>query len=243
MSKSNQDTLNQIFKDYRFTDIINERIDIINNFFNSITIEYIEDVLVEHFDATGFDYEVSFGYYIPSYKYYSNSPGDSKKNILDKEYFESDDKNNYLFVSILEFLQKISDDFYKDNLKEIDDIKKRIEKKERTLKDWEKEYFRRNIDYFFAKVAKKVRLINPLINIKAKHKQKDEYYNLMYNVIWEPDEFNWTRKLDYNQIYELSKEIGKNARLSKLGLISSMIHLLPYTGVIKDFEIRLYFGV
>lgn len=69
LSKSNQDFLSYLFSNNNFGDIIQERIDTINNFYQSFDPEYIEDILVEYFDATGYDYAIQFGYYIPTTKY------------------------------------------------------------------------------------------------------------------------------------------------------------------------------
>lgn len=250
LSKSNQDILSYIFSNNNFGDIIQERIDTINNFYQSFDPEYIEDILVEYFDGTGYDYTIQLGYYISTTKYqYSYSKiEDPEIIILDKDYFESPYKNTYLLTSVLKLLKKASDGLYKNNIKRIEDMKKRSS----PMKYWEESELKKLLNKktldFCKQIGNKISQINPVFFINAKHKQTDEYYRVMYNILWDENEFQWNKSLDYVGITNLSREIGENGRLKKLGLIESkwtdsFKSSYVQEEVVNQFTIRLCFDI
>lgn len=197
ISKTNKDRIIEMSGDKDILEKLMSRISEINKFFSKISINYIDDVVLDYFDATGYDYQVFFGI-----SYDSDLIG-IRNNYLEltDSYFKSSNKNQYLLITILSLLQDTIDMQYKEY------VKKREELKNKPI--WI-QHPRSRGSYDITKgINRIIKSINPCINIIMTHRELQENFWLM-----DMDRIDGFKKTD---MYSIREMIQENLRLKRLG--------------------------
>lgn len=185
---------------------IENKVDKINNFFNKISINYIDDVVLDYFDATGYDYQVYFGITYDSSSLLSVWHSITRKfsnNYLEltDSYFKSGNKSQYLLITILGLLQEIIDAEYEVYLKDRGEIKNKP--------IWLMYPRSRGSYNITRRINEIIKSINPCITIHLKHRELQEDWWLM-----DMDRIDGFKKSD---MYSIREMIQKNLRLKRLG--------------------------
>ena len=196
ISKTNKDRLIEMSGDKDILEKIINRVEKINNFFNKISINYIDDVVLDYFDATGYDYQIFFGMaYESSYSFRSDYLE------LTESYFKSSNKSQYLLITTLGILQEVIDTQYKEYLKKREEIKSKP--------IWI-QHPRSRVTYDITyRINNIIKSISPCITILVKHKELQENWWLM-----DMDRIDGFKKTD---MYSIREMIQKNLRLKRLG--------------------------
>jgi hypothetical protein len=128
----------------------------INFFFSKCRSYVMDDILLEFLDY--YDYTIDLGIYIDDYH--------GGKVTLGKDYEDSDDKENFIFIKFLEFLYKSSKESREKSKEDLETRKSR--------RDWLSNPRGRNVkstNYF-----KKIGKIEPMVIVTLKNRGYDNYF-------------------------------------------------------------------
>lgn len=102
ISQTNRNELDSIFKYKNISYLLEDRVDNIVQFYQSLNKEYIDDILLEYFDGSGYYVsDIDFKYEITLEKYSS----EKATKIISDDYYQSIDKNIFLLCDILSFFE------------------------------------------------------------------------------------------------------------------------------------------
>jgi len=171
ISVSTRKSLDRITNQLGLYDILLEKSEKINHFYNTLNSDWFDDILLEFFDGTGYTYKLHIGIYIARNYRFGYSDNDIKYT-LPESYNNEEDKQTYLIIQMLLF---ISTEFEKEitisNQKYTDSKKDSKNRFNTTFGSVGRGPF----NYFSS-----IKNIEPYIRVDVRHRETDEYYANYY---------------------------------------------------------------
>ena len=148
-----------------FVDKLVEKIDYINDFFKRNDREYYDDLLLEFFDMSNYNYVVNIGICI------KDNLANVKYLIFDDRYEKSDDKQNFLLIELLDLMNKMD----KINKGKYDKDFEDIRNSDRWIRNPRGRYITKT------NIFKNINSIKPIIKVDINHKDLVMYVNNQYD--------------------------------------------------------------
>ena len=227
ISSSMSKELDRVTGVVNVTDKLYKKANQIDDFYKNSNSDFFDDVLLEFFEGTTYNYTVKTGIYLPDPLRWTNYFGNlrfdrnKKETLIPDEWEKSSNKESFLFCFLMNFIKYLNTNAQKSANK----YDKELREKPNFIDRWNKFPRQRNIDY--TNYFKYFLNIQPYINLSIVHKLWAQYYYEM-DMNQQLNLEGWTSN-EYN--YSLTDRIKKRlGYFNNLGKIVSVTSDGPYSG-------------
>ena len=170
ISTSMSNELEEITGVKGIVDKLTSKVNQINNFYKNSNSDYFDDIFLEFFDESPYNYKVHTGVYLPDKTYHlSNYNNKIRTNtLIPNEYETYTNKESFLLTFLLNFVRNINVEVYKHTHE--------YEKDKRQKPNWIQHPRERNINY--VNYFKYFLDIQPYIFLDINHKRGEEYWEM-----------------------------------------------------------------